>query len=168
VWRNSLHQPHRIRIVVNELTSWDNNSDGSPDTYQYLSRTWQATDTDNDSFLNRRVFHRHYMGQRDDNADGNVAFSVNSNIWHARNLSLSASGNIEVLQEAYLSHNVREWNINSLGHTYHTNITWVGFQIDYVAGTSQGISVTVIIVDSNQDGTPESTNYTTAQSSTPP
>jgi hypothetical protein len=31
VWRNSLHQPHRIRIVVNELTSWDNNSDGSPE-----------------------------------------------------------------------------------------------------------------------------------------
>ena len=168
VWRNSLHQPHRIRIVVNELTSWDNNSDGSPDTYQYLSRTWQATDTDNDSFLNRRVFHRHYMGQRDDNADGNVTSAVNSNIWHARNLSLSSSGSIEVLQEAYLSHKVLEWNINPQGHAYHTNSTWVGFQIDYIAGTSQGITVTVITVDSNQDGTPESQTITTAGSGNPP
>ena len=168
VWRNSLHQPHRIRIVVNELTSWDNNSDGSPDTYQYLSRTWQATDTDNDSFLNRRVFHRHYMGQRDDNADGNVTSAVNSNIWHARNLSLSSSGSIEVLQEAYLSHKVLKWNINPQGHAYHTNSTWVGFQIDYVAGTSQGITVTVITVDSNQDGTPESQTITTAGSGNPP
>jgi hypothetical protein len=168
VWRNSLHQPHRIRIVVNELTSWDNNSDGSPDTYHYLSRTWQATDTDNDSFLNRRVFHRHYMGQRDDNADGNVTSAVNSNIWHARNLSLSSSGSIEVLQEAYLSHNVLEWNINPQGHAYHTNSTWVGFHIDYVAGTSQGITVTVITVDSNQDGTPESQTITTAGSGNPP
>jgi len=168
VWRNSLHQPHRIRIVVNELTSWDNNSDGSPDTYQYLSRTWQATDTDNDSFLNRRVFHRHYMGQRDDNADGNVTSAVNSNIWHARNLSLSSSGSIEVLQEAYLSHKVLKWNINPQGHAYHTNSTWVGFQIDYIAGTSQGITVTVITVDSNQDGTPESQTITTAGSGSPP
>ena len=168
VWRNSLHQPHRIRIVVNELTSWDNNSDGSPDTYHYLSRTWQATDTDNDSFLNRRVFHRHYMGQRDDNADGNVTTAANINIWHARNLSLSSSGNIEVLQEAYLSHSVFEWNINPQGHAYHTNSTWVGFQIDYVAGTSQGITVTVITIDSDQDGTPESQTITTAGTGNPP
>ena len=168
IWRNSLHQPHVLRIKVIGLTSWDNNSDGSSDTFNFLSRTWQGSDTNNDGFLDRRVFHRHHMMQRDDNADGNVAFSVNSNIWHARNLSLSASGTIEVLQEAYLSHNVIMWNINSQGHAYHTNITWIAFQIDYVAGTTQGITVTAIIVDSNQDGTPESTNYTTAQNSTPP
>ena len=163
-----MHQPHVLRIKVIGLTSWDNNSDGSSDTFNFLSRTWQGSDTNNDGFLDRRVFHRHHMMQRDDNADGNVAFSVNSNIWHARNLSLSASGTIEVLQEAYLSHNVIMWNINSQGHAYHTNITWIAFQIDYVAGTTQGITVTAIIVDSNQDGTPESTNYTTAQNSTPP
>ena len=168
VWRNSLHQPHRIRIVVNELTSWDNNSDGSPDTYHYLSRTWQATDTDNDSVLNRGVFDRHYMGQRDDNADGNVTSAANNKIWHARNLSLSSSGNIGVLQEAYLSHSVFEWNINPQGHAYHTNSTWVGFQIDYVGGTSQGITVTVITIDSDQDGTPESQTITTAGSGNPP
>ena len=168
VWRNSLHQPHKIRIVADELTSWDNNSDGSPDTYSYLGRTWQATDTNNDSFLDRRVFHRHYMTARDDNADGNVNFATNSNIWHARNLSLSSSGAIEVLREAYLSHRVFEWNINSQGHAYHTNSTWVGFQVDYVAGTSQGITVTVITIDSDQDGTPESRTITTASSGNPP
>jgi hypothetical protein len=108
------------------------------------------------------------MMQKDDNADGNVIIAVNSNIWHARNLSLSTSGSIEVLQEAYLSHNVLEWNINLLGHAYRTNSTWVGFQIDYVAGTSQGITVTVITVDSNQDGTPESQTITTAGTGNPP
>ena len=168
IWRDSNHNLHAKRVVVIGLSSWDNNSDGSPDTYDHLSRTWQGSDTNNDDFLNRRVFHRHHMMQRDDNADGNVTFSINSNIWHARNLSLSSSGNIEVLQEAYLSHNVLEWNINSLGHAYHTNSTWIGFQIDYVTGTSQGITVTVITVDSNQDGTPESQTITTAGSGNPP
>ena len=94
--------------------------------------------------------------------------AANINIWHARNLSLSSSGNIEVLQEAYLSHSVFEWNINSHGHAYHTNSTWVGFQIDYVGGTSQGITVTVITIDSDQDGTPESQTITTAGSGNPP
>jgi hypothetical protein len=168
IWRDSNHNLHAKRVVIIGLSSWDNNSDGSPDTYDHLSRTWQGSDTNNDDFLNRRVFHRHHMMQRDDNADGNVTFSINSNIWHARNLSLSSSGNIEVLQEAYLSHNVLEWNINSLGHAYHTNSTWIGFQIDYVTGTSQGITVTVITVDSNQDGTPESQTITTAGSGNPP
>ena len=168
IWRDSNHNLHAKRVVVIGLSSWDNNSDGSPDTYDHLSRTWQGSDTNNDDFLNRRVFHRHHMMQRDDNADGNVTFSINSNIWHARNLSLSSSGNIEVLQEAYLSHNVLEWNINSLGHAYHTNSTWIGFQIDYVTGASQGITVTVITVDSNQDGTPESQTITTAGSGNPP
>ena len=168
IWRDSNHNLHAKRVVIIGLSSWDNNSDGSPDTYDHLSRTWQGSDTNNDDFLNRRVFHRHHMMQRDDNADGNVTFSINSNIWHARNLSLSSSGNIEVLQEAYLSHNVLEWNINSLGHAYHTNSTWIGFQIDYVTGASQGITVTVITVDSNQDGTPESQTITTAGSGNPP
>ena len=168
IWRNSWQQPHTIRIRVATLTAWDNNSDGSHDTYHYLSRTWQATDTNNDDFLNRRVFHRHYMGQRDDNADGNVTSAVNNNIWHARNLSLSSTGSIEVLQEDYLSHSVFEWNINPHGHAYHTNSTWVGYQIDYVAGTSQGITVTVITIDSDQDGTPESQTITTAGSGNPP
>ena len=168
LWRNSWQQPHTIRIRVATLTAWDNNSDGSPDTYHYLSRTWQATDTNDDDFLNRRVFHRHYMGQRDDNADGNVTSAVNNNIWHARNLSLSSTGSIEVLQEGYLSHSVFEWNINPQGHAYRTNSTWVGFQIDYVAGTSQGLTVTVITIDSDQDGTPESQTITTAGSGNPP
>ena len=150
------------------MTSWDNNTDGSPDTYSFLSRTWQARDTDNDGFLDRRVFHRHYMAARDDNADGNVNFALNSNIWHARNLSLSSSGTIETLQEAYLSHRVFEWDINPQGHAHHTNSTWVGFHIDYVAGTSQGITVTVITIDSNQDGTPESQTITSAGSGNPP
>ena len=168
VWRNSLNQPQVMRIRVAEITSWDNNSDGNQDTYSYLGRTWQASDTDNDGFLERRVFHRHYMTARDDNADGNVSFALNSNIWHARNLSLSSSGAIEVLREAYLSHRVFEWNINSQGHAYHTNSTWVGFQVDYVVGTSQGITVTVITIDSNQDGTPESQTITTGSSGNPP
>ena len=168
VWRNSVNQPQLRRIRVAELTSWDNNSDGSPDTYSHLARTWQARDTDNDGFLDRRVFHRHYMTARDDNADGNVSFSLNSNIWHARNLSLSSSGTIETLQEAFLSHRVFEWNVNWQGHAHHTNSTWVGFQVDYVAGTSQGITVTVITIDSNQDGTPESQTITTAGSGNPP
>ena len=168
VWRNSVNQPQLRRIRVAELTSWDNNSDGSPDTYSHLARTWQARDTDNDGFLDRRVFHRHYMSARDDNADGNVSFSLNSNIWHARNLSLSSSGTIETLQEAFLSHRVFEWNVNWQGHAHHTNSTWVGFQVDYVAGTSQGITVTVITIDSNQDGTPESQTITTAGSGNPP
>jgi hypothetical protein len=108
------------------------------------------------------------MTARDDNADGNVLSKSNSNIWHARNLSLSANGSIEKLQEAYLSHNVFEMNINPQGHAYYTNSTWLGYRIDYVAGTSQGITVTVITVDSNQDGTPESQTISTAGNGTPP
>jgi hypothetical protein len=169
IWRTgTTNQLHTIRIRVVGLTSWDNNSDGSPDTYDHLSRTWQGSDTDNDGFLNRRVFHRHHMTARDDNADGNVLSKSNSNIWHARNLSLSANGSIEKLQEAYLSHNVFEMNINPQGHAYYTNSTWLGYRIDYVAGTSQGITVTVITVDSNQDGTPESQTISTAGNGTPP
>ena len=105
---------------------------------------------------------------RDDNADGNVTFAVNSNIWHARNLSLSSSGNIEVLQEAYLSHRVFEWNINPQGHAYHTNNTWIAFHVDYVTNTVQGLIVTVITIDSDQDGTPESVTITTGSTGNPP
>ena len=168
VWRNSLSQPRVIRVMVAELTSWDNNSDGNPDTYSYLARTWQATDTDFDGFLDRRVFHRHYMTAKDDNADGNVNYALNSNIWHARNLSLSSTGTIDTLQEAYLSHRVFEWNINQQGHAYHTNSTWVGVHVDYVAGTSQAITVTVITIDSDQDGNPESQTITSGGSNNPP
>ncbi len=168
VWRNSLNQPQLRRVKVIELNSWDNNSDGSPDTYSYLSRTWQARDTDNDGFLDRRVFHRHHMSARDDNADGNINFVLNSNIWHARNLSLSSTGTIEILQEAYLSHRVFEWNINPQGHAYRTNSTWIGLRVDHVSGTSQSITVTVITIDSNQDGTPESETITSASNGNPP
>ena len=114
------------------------------------------------------MFHRHHMAARDDNADGNVTFALNSNIWHARNLSLSSNGNIEVLQEAYLSHIVFEWNINSQGHAYHTNNTWIAFHIDHVTNTIQGIIVTVITIDSDQDGTPESVTITTGNTGNPP
>ena len=168
IWRDSNHDLHAMRVVVIGLSSWDNNSDGSQDTYDYLSRSWLAADYNHDGFLERRVFHRHYMAARDDNADGNVTFAVNSNIWHARNLSLSSSGNIEVLQEAYLSHRVFEWNINPQGHAYHTNNTWIAFHVDYVTNTVQGLIVTVITIDSDQDGTPESVTITTGSTGNPP
>jgi len=168
IWRDLNHNLRAQRVVVTGLSSWDNNSDGSPDTYDHLSRTWQAADHDHDGFLERRVFHRHHMAARDDNADGNATFALNSNIWHARNLSLSPSGSIDLLQEAYLSHIVFEWNINSQGHAYHTNNTWIAFHVDHVTNTIQGIIVTVITIDSDQDGTPESVTITTGNTGNPP
>ena len=164
-WLNpSTDQLWFIRIAVHNVRAWDNNSDGATDTIRSNVWWWNAADMDGDGFLERRVilFYNHVL--IDDDADGNYSWQRISYIYHLRVLDANGTQ----IQGWYMHYVMFRHNINHLGHAFYTNATYVAWAWDASNGWTHVITTTWQAWDFDRDGVVDSTNYTSAQQSTPP
>ena len=92
----------RVHAVQTFYGAWDNNSDGSPDSYYHHVEGIHAVDDDADGNVDRMVWFESEGAARNDNADSDIELTSGKQTLHSRNFS--ANGDTESEYFYHINH----------------------------------------------------------------
>jgi len=154
VWDwNSDGTPNAVHAVVVTEVMWDNNTDGHADTKWVDGKLWHGVDFNDDQNMERHVYFEINDFQSDDDADGNIEFSITEVTIHTRNTTLQ--GNVQ--HEYFFHAKGVKANVSAAGVPQYTNDTVVAYE-SWNTSQRQETHAMVVIVekhDHDRDGTVE-------------
>lgn len=146
----NLNGVHAVNVVT---VHWDNNSDGHWNTEWGQGNVWHGVDYQGDGNFEREIYVGYEKAISDDDADGNIEYSVEKITVHSRNSS--STGNLE---HEYYFHLVQtKGNVSTAGIAQYENTTLVAYET-WNNSHRQETQAVVLVVDSwdyDRDGTKE-------------
>ena len=151
--RNSDGQQNEIHAVVMINVQWDNNSDGSWDTSWANGNVWHGLDFNGDGHFEREAYVRYEAAVSDDDADGNLEYTVEDVTVHTRNSTLNG----DVTHEFYLHMRNAKGNVSTAGIAQYENTTLVAYETWNTSSRQETYALIFVADswDSDRDGVSE-------------
>lgn len=142
---------HAVNVVT---IHWDNNSDGNWNTEWGQGNVWHGVDFNGDGHFEREAYVGFEKAISDDDADGNIEYSVEDITVHTRNSTMAG----DVTHEYYFHLKNTKGNVSTSGIAQYENTTLVVYETwnNSQRQETQAVMLIVESWDNDRDGTKES------------